>query len=135
MIDVMIADHHELFNAGVAQVLAGAADVRLVVQLCSPEELLTALQTITPNVLILSTSFLPSFPKIEPMLKRGRTALLLLAEDNDRAAYVRWLRAQGIIYRSIDGPVLIDAMRRVARGELFVQGGSSDLRKDPSEVV
>ena len=135
MIDVIIADHHELFNAGVAEILAGANDVRLVVQPRSPEQLLTALQTIVPNVLVLSTSFLSAFPKIEPVLKRSRTALLLLAEDNDRAAYVRWLRAQGVIYRSIDGPVLIDAMRRVAQGELFVQGRSSDLRKDPSEVA
>ncbi len=135
MIDVMIADHHELFNAGVAEILAGANDVHLVVQLRSPEQLLTALQTITPKVLILSTSFLSAFPKIEPMLKRKRTALLLLAEDNDQAAYVRWLRAQGVIYRSIDGPVLIDAMRRVAQGELFVQGRSSDVKNDPSEVA
>jgi DNA-binding NarL/FixJ family response regulator len=135
MIDVIIAAHEELFHVGVAEILAGADDVRLVVQPRSPEQLLTALQTIVPNVLVLSTSFLSAFPKIEPVLKRGRTALLLLAEDNDRAAYVRWLQAQGVVYRSIDGPVLIDAMRRVAQGELFVQGRSYDMRKDPSEVA
>ena len=61
------------------------------------------------------------FSKIKPELKRRQTALLVLAEDNDRAAYVRWLRARGVVYRSMDGPVLVDAMRRVARGELFVQ--------------
>jgi DNA-binding NarL/FixJ family response regulator len=135
MIDVIIADHQELFHVGVAEILAGANDVRLVVQPRSPEQLLTALQTIVPNVLVLSTSFLSAFPKIEPVLKRGRTALLLLAEENDRAAYGRWLRAQGVVYRSIDGPVLVDAMRRVARGELFVQGRSSDMKKDPPEVA
>ena len=53
--------------------------------------------------------------------------MLLLAEENDQAAYVRWLRAQGVVYRSMDGPVLVDAMRRVAQGELFVQGRSSDM--------
>jgi hypothetical protein len=35
----------------------------------------------------------------------------------------------------MDGPVLVDAMRRVARGELFVQGRSSDMRIDPSKVA
>jgi hypothetical protein len=39
--------------------------------------------------LILSTSFLPAFSKIQRMLKRSKTALLVLAEENDRAAYVR----------------------------------------------
>jgi len=126
MIDVIFADHHELFRIGMAEVLAGAPDVHLVVQPRSPEQLLTALQTITPKVLVLSTSFLPAFPKIEPVLNRSYTALLLLAEDNDLAAYGRWLRAQGVVYRSMDGPVLVDAMRRVARGELFVQDRSSD---------
>jgi DNA-binding NarL/FixJ family response regulator len=133
MIDVIIADHQELFRIGMAEVLAGADDVRLVVQPRSPDQLLRTLQTITPNVLVLSTSFLPAFSKIEPVQKRGRTALLLLAEDDDRAAYARWLRAQGVVYRSMDGPVLVDAMRRVARGELFVQNRSADLIENQAE--
>jgi DNA-binding NarL/FixJ family response regulator len=48
---------------------------------------------------------------------------------------VRWLRARGVVYRSTDGPVLVDALRRVARGELFVQSRSSDMIIDPSEVA
>jgi len=135
MIDVIIADHHEPSRIGMAEILSRADDVCLVIQPRSPEQLLKTLKTFTPNVLVLSTSFLPAFPKIEPVLKRSQTALLLLAEENDRAAYVRWLRAQGVVYRSMDGPVLVDAMRRVARGELFVQNRSSDMRKDPSDVA
>ncbi len=133
MIDVIIADNQELFRIGMAEILVGADDVCLVVQPRSPKQLLIALQTITPKVLLLSTSFLPAFSKIEPMLKRDRTALLLLAEDNDRAAYGRWLRAQGVVYRSMDGPAIVDAMRRVAQGELFVQDRSSDMRENQSE--
>ena len=132
MIDVIIADHQELFHLGMAEILAGAEDVCLLVQPRSPEQLLTALQTITPKVLVLSTSFLPAFSKIEPVLKRGQTALLLLAEEHDRTAYIRWLQAQGVVYRSMEGPVIVDAMRRVARGELFVQDRSSDMHVDLS---
>ena len=65
----------------------------------------------------------------------AQTALLVLAEEHDRVAYMRWLRAQGIIYRSMDGPVIVDAMRRVARGELFIQKRSSDIRKGRPEVA
>ena len=133
MIDVIVADHQDLFRIGMTEVMAGAPDIHLVVQARSPEQLLAALQTITPRVLVLSTSFLPAFPKIEPVLNRGYTALLLLAEDNDRAAYVRWVRAQGVVYRSMDGPALVDAMRRVAQGELFVQDRRSDMREEQSE--
>jgi DNA-binding NarL/FixJ family response regulator len=127
MIDIIVADHQELFHIGMAEILSGADDVCLVHQSRSPEQLLSALQTFTPHVLVLSTRFLSAFPKIEPWLKQGRTALLLLAEDHDRILYTRWLRAQGIVYRSMDGPVIVDAMRRVAGGELFVQDRSSDI--------
>jgi hypothetical protein len=34
----------------------------------------------------------------------------------------------------MDGPAMTDAMRRVARGELFVQERSSDIKERPSEV-
>lgn len=133
MIDVIVADHQEPFHVGMAEILASTDDVFLIVQPRSPDQLLKALQTVIPHVLVLSTTFLPAFSKIQPMLQR-RTALLLLAEENDdRASYVRWLQAQGIVYRSMDGPVIIEAIRRVARGELFVQDRSSDMRENQSE--
>jgi DNA-binding NarL/FixJ family response regulator len=135
LIDVIFADHQELFHVGIAEIVADADDICLMAQPRSAEQLLNVLETFIPHVLVLSTNFLPAFSQIQPMLKRGQTALLLLAEDNDRAAYMRWLRAQGVMYRSIDGPVLIDALRRVARGELFVQNRSSDTREEPSEVA
>jgi DNA-binding NarL/FixJ family response regulator len=133
MIDVIIADQNELFRIGMTEVLATATDFRVVGQPRSPEQLLNMLKEIKPHVLILSTNFLSVFSKVQRLLKRRQTALLVLAEDNGRAAYGRWLRARGIVYRSTDGPALVDAMLRVARGELFVQKRSSDLRKDQSE--
>ncbi len=133
MIDVIVADHQELFNVGMAGILTDAGDICLMAQPRSAEQLLSTLEIFIPHVLVLATNFLPAFSKIEPVLKRRRTALLILAEENDRVAYVRWLRAQGIIYRSADGPVMVDALRRVAGGELFLQDGSSDTREDPSE--
>jgi DNA-binding NarL/FixJ family response regulator len=134
VIDVIIADHQELFRIGMAEVLATADDVSIVGQAQSPEQLLNALRGSKPHVLILSTSFLPVFSKIQRMLKQRRTALLVLAEDNDLTDYMRWLRARGTVRRSMDGPAMTDAMRRVARGELFVQERSSDIKERPSEV-
>ena len=135
MIDIIFADHEELFRTGATEVLADVNDVRIVAQPESPEQLLNALETFTPHVLVLSTSFLPAFSKIELALKRNQTALLVLADDHDNTAYVRWLLARGVVYRSMDIPVLIDALRQVARGELFVQSRSSDMRIGPSEVA
>ncbi len=135
MIDVVIADPQEMFHVGMAEILADEDDVRIVGQPQSPEQLLNTLKQVDPHILILSTSFLSSFSKIQRRLKKRQTALLVLAEDNDRTAYMRWLQARGIVYRSMDGPVIVDAMRRVARGELFLQNTSCDMGKDPFEVA
>jgi DNA-binding NarL/FixJ family response regulator len=135
MINVIIADHQELFRAGLVEVLSVVEDVRIVGQAQSPEQLLSTLKKVNPHVLVLSTNFLPVFPKIQPMLKRRKTALLLLAEENDQVDYMKWLRAHGIVYRSVDVHVLLDAMRRVASGELFLQDPSSDIRRDESDVA
>lgn len=129
MIDVVFADHQEPFHLGMAEILGQADDFSLIAQARSAEQLLSILETFIPHVLVLSTKFLPAFSKIESVLQRRRTALLLLAEENDRVAYVRWLRAQGIVYRSTEAPALIDAMRRVARGESFVH----DYRNEPCD--
>ena len=134
MIDVIFADHQELFHVGMAEILAGADDVCLMAQPRSAEQLLSILGTLIPHVLVLSTNFLPAFAKIELVLERRRTALLLLAEEHDHIAYVRWLRARGVVHRSINGPTLIDALRRVARGELFVQDRSTDIGRESSEM-
>jgi len=131
MIDVIFADPEELFHIGVSEILSGSDDLCLIAQPRSAEQLLSILGTLVPHVLLLSTNFLPAFSKIESVLERRRTALLLLAEDGDQIAYVRWLRAQGIVFRSADGPTLIDALRRVARRDLFLQSRSSDIRKEP----
>lgn len=130
MIDVVFADHQDPFHFGMAEILGEADDFSLIAQPNSAEQLLSVLATLVPHVLVLSTKFLPVFSKIEPLLQRRRTALLLLAEENDRIAYLRWLQARGVVYRSMDGPALIDAMRRAARGEVLVQDHSSGVSTD-----
>ncbi len=135
MIEVVIADHQEFFRIGMAEVLGAAGELRVVGQAESPEQLVSTLKRAKPHVLILSTSFLPALPKITRILERRPIALLVLAEENDRTPYTQWLRAHAIVTRSIDEPGLVDAVRRVARGKLFVQEGSSDKRNEPSEVA
>ncbi len=135
MIEVVIADHQELFRIGMAEVLAASGELRVVGQAESPAQLMSTLKRAKPHVLILSTGLLPALPKIEQKLEKRKTALLLLAEENDRTAYMKWVRAHGIVYRSMDELSLVDAVRRVARGELFVQEPTSDRIEDKSEIA
>jgi DNA-binding NarL/FixJ family response regulator len=126
MIDIIIADHQEVFRIGMAEVLGAADDIRIVGKPESLKQLLNTLTTVSSHVLILSRGFLPAFPKIKRMWKRHQSALLVLTEENDPIAYVRLLGAQGILYRSMEGPDMVDAVQRVARVVRLAQNLSSD---------
>ena len=54
MIDVIIADHQEVFRVGMAEVLGAADDIRVVGKPDCPKALLAILTTVNPHVLILS---------------------------------------------------------------------------------
>src|SRR5690242_15324237 len=110
MIDVIFADHQEFCRVGMAEVLASTDDICLMAQPRSAEQLLSILGTLIPHVLVLSTNFLPAFSKIEPLLKRDRTALLILADESDSIACIPWLGVKDIVYRSADGPLMVNAL-------------------------
>ena len=72
MIDVIVADDHELFRTGIEEVLAVADDIRLLAKPQSPEQLLNTLKELKPHVLLLSANFLPVLSGIRPILEKRR---------------------------------------------------------------
>ena len=124
MINVIIADHQAIFRAGVAKVLAVEEDIRIVGQPQSPEQLLNALDKLRWHVLVLSTSFLDSLSQIQEIASRQQTALLALAENTENSTDLMRLGVQGVIYRSASGTVVVEAVRRLARGQTFLQSSN-----------
>jgi DNA-binding NarL/FixJ family response regulator len=131
MIDVIIADHQEVFRIGMAEVLGVADDIRIVGKPECFKELRDTLRTVNPRVLIISRSFLLEFPKIRRILKRHSLALLVLTDDDDPIAYARLIDAKGVLYRSMEGPAMIDAVRNAAKTALVTQELSPATLKTP----
>ena len=133
MINVIIADHQAIFRAGIAKVLAVEEDIRIVGQPQSPEQLLNALHKLRSHVLVLSTSFLPSLPEIQEIAAEHRIAVLILAENAERASDFMRMGVQGVIYRSACGNVAVEAVRRLSRGQSFLQSpnpADADVSED-----
>jgi DNA-binding NarL/FixJ family response regulator len=126
MINVIIADHQAIFRAGIAKVLAVEEDIRIVGQPQSPEQLLNALDKLRSHVLILSTSFLPSLQEIQEITSTRNTALLMLAENAEHASDFMRMGVQGVIYRSACGNIAVEAVRRLSRGQSFLQSPNPD---------
>ncbi len=133
MINVIIADHQAIFRAGIAKVLAVEEDIRIVGQPQSPEQLLNALDKLRSHVLILSTSFLYSLPEIQEVASVRHTAVLMLAENAEHASDFMRMGVQGVIYRSACGNIAVEAVRRLSRGQSFLQSpnpADADVSED-----
>ncbi len=133
MINVIIADHQAIFRAGIAKVLAVEEDIRIVGQPQSAEQLLNSLHTLRSHVLILSTNFLSALPEIQEVAAAHRVALLMLAENAERASDFMRMGVQGVIYRSACGNVAVEAVRRLSRGQSFLQSpnpADADVSED-----
>lgn len=121
MINVIIADNQAIFRAGIAKVLAVEEDIRIVGQPQSPEQLMNALERLRSHVLILSTSFLSFLEKILASAAERQTAVLMLADNGETASDFMRMGVQGVVFRSVSGNVAVEAVRRLARGECFLQ--------------
>ncbi len=128
MINVIIADHQAIFCAGMAKVLAVEEDMRIVGQPQSPVQLLNALDRLRPRVLILASSFLSILPQVQQVAQERAVAVLVLCDNTETASDFMRLGVQGVIYRSASSSIVLQAVRRLARGQSYLQGpDSSDL--------
>ena len=125
MINIVIADHQAIFRAGVAKVLAVEDDLRIVGQPQTPEQMLNALERLRVHVLLVSTFFLPEFPEIQALMAHNSAAIMVLAEPGDEASAFIAMGVQGVVFRSINRATIVDAVRRLARGETFVHTPNS----------
>ncbi len=133
MINVIIADHQAIFRAGIAKVLAVEEDIRIVGQPQASDQLLNALEKLRTHVVVLSTSFLPLLPNIQEIANRRNVALLMLVENTEVAADFMRMGVQGVLYRSASGNLVVEAVRRLSRGEPFLQ--SPNVAWEVSEDV
>jgi len=135
MINVIIADHQAIFRAGVAKVLAVEDDLRIVGQPQSCDQMLNAIEYLRAHVLLISTSFLTIFSEIQALTARYSTATLVLAENSDEASAFIAMGANGVVYRSINGTTIVEAVRRLAGGETFVHTPNSAITDISEDLV
>jgi len=121
MLKVILADNQSIFRAGIAKVLAVEDDVRIVAQAQSLEQFLMALEKFRVSVAVFASSFLPNLENVTKVAKQSQSKLVVVAENGENPE--RYLKAgvEGVVYRSVGSESLIECVRRVNRGERFVQ--------------
>ncbi len=121
MINVVIADHQAIFRAGIAKILAVEDDLRIVGQPASMQQLQVCLEKLRTEVLLLSSGFTPDMDETVAKARQHSVAVIILAESNEPAARFTKPGVKGVVYRSVPGSCMVDTVRRVARGETYIQ--------------
>lgn len=134
MINVVIADHQAIFRAGIAKILAVEDDLRIVGQPASTQQLLVCLEKLRTEVLLISTGFTSNLNEIVATSRQYSVAVIVLAEISEPAAQFNEPGIKGVVYRSVPGSCMVDTVRRVARGETYIQP-HGDLDGNPHHDI
>jgi DNA-binding NarL/FixJ family response regulator len=107
MLKLILADNQAIFRAGIAKVLAVEDEMRIVAQAQTPEQMFMALDKFRAAVLVVAAGFHNDFAGIVQAANKAKTRVSNCAH--------------GVVYRNVTSAALVDCVRKVARGETWVQ--------------
>jgi DNA-binding NarL/FixJ family response regulator len=138
VINVIVADHQPVFRAGIAKLLAAEDDMRVIAHPLSTDHLLNSIEKLRPHVVILSSWFLADpadIHTITELASAHQVPVLMLTQNNPEGSPQFIPRnVQGVFYRSVKGRILVDGIRRLARGGSYVQMHAS-MTESSADVV
>ncbi|HUZ96411.1 MAG TPA: response regulator transcription factor [Edaphobacter sp.] len=118
---LILADNQAIFRAGAARVLALEDDMRIVAQCESAEKLFAAIETFRGGILLAASSLRPDYPVLFTRTRDYGSRVILVAENAEQVGDEVVALLDGIVNRNVAGAELLDCVRRVARGQRFVQ--------------
>lgn len=118
---LILADNQAIFRAGAARVLALEDDMRIVAQCESAEKLFAAIENFRGGILLAASSLRPDYPVLFTRTRDSGSRVILVAENAEHVGDEIVAVLDGIVSRSVAGTELVDCVRRVARGQRFVQ--------------
>jgi len=141
-IRVVLADDHAIVRAGLKAVLARASDIEVVGEASDGEEAVAMAERLDPDVLVMDVSMprLDGTGATKVLTERGpRPRVLVLTMHVEEEYLVPLLEAgaAGYLVKSIADRDLVDAIRAVARGDMYVRPTAARVlareltRKDP----
>lgn len=141
-IRVVLVDDHAIVRTGLKAVLARAPDINVVGEAADGEEALAVVERLDPDVVVMDVSM----PKLDgteatrALTARGpRPRVLVLTMHIEEEYLIPLLEAgaAGYLVKSIADRELVDAVRAVAAGDMYVRPTAARVlareltRKDP----
>lgn len=118
---IILADNQAIFRAGAARILALEDDMRIVAQCDDMAKLLPALENLRGAIALIALSVRPDLVLISGLSRTVGSRVVLIAENTEQVPEEQSRLVDGIVCRNIAGSDLGDCVRRVARGQRYIQ--------------
>ncbi len=121
MLKIILADNQAIFRTGAAKVLAVEDDLRIVAQAENSEKMMMALEKFHATVLIFGTDIHSNLAQVVETAKKFKTRLVAIAETGQDSRHFLSNGVHAVIYRNVSGESLVQCVRKVAKGETWIQ--------------
>jgi len=118
---LILADNQAIFRAGAARVLALEDDMRIVAQCEDMAKLWGSVEALRNSIILAGSSLKPDVPALVAKAQSLGSRVILVAENSEQFPEETVQLLDGILHRNAAGPDLLDCVRRVARGERYMQ--------------
>jgi DNA-binding NarL/FixJ family response regulator len=129
---IILADNQSIFRAGIAKVLAAQEDVRIIAQCTDLEHLQQAATATHGAIVVFASSLVPECGPLVRLMHAHSSRAVVIAENNESPQSFTGKDVDGLVFRDVSGPTLIECMHRVASGIRYVQARSG--RNLPEEM-
>jgi DNA-binding NarL/FixJ family response regulator len=145
IIRIVLADDHAVVRAGLKAVLGTARDMQVVGEASNGLEAVAMAERLKPDVVVMDLSMdqMDGSTATKEIVARGlpsRVLVLTMHAEEEYLVAVLEAGAAGYLVKSAADRELVDAVRTVARGDLFVRPGAARVlakgltRKDPAKA-
>jgi DNA-binding NarL/FixJ family response regulator len=126
VIRVVLADDHRIVRAGLKAVLGGAKDISIVGEASNGKEAIALAERFNPDVIVMDLSMgeMDGIQATKALAAKGPTPRVLILTMHAEEEYLVPLLeagAAGYLVKSAADRELVDAVRAVARGDLYVR--------------
>jgi DNA-binding NarL/FixJ family response regulator len=145
LIRVILADDHAVVRAGLRAVLGSAKDIDVVGEAKTGREAVTMAQRFSPDVIVMDLDMpdLDGAGALKELVALGSTArvlILTMHTEEDFLVPLMQAGAAGYLVKSAADRELVDAVRAVAHGDVYVRAAAARVlalnltKKDPAAV-
>jgi DNA-binding NarL/FixJ family response regulator len=135
MLKIILADNQAIFRTGVAKVLAVEDDLRIVAQAENSEKMMMALEKFHASVLIFGADMHSNLQEVVDASRRLKTKLVLIADTGHDSRHYLANGVHGVIYRNVSGEALVQCVRKVNKGETWVQDTHESKETAENDLV